>query len=210
MGAPPSPGPSDPRPGRTALARGDEEFVEFATASAAGLRHAAYLLTGDRHAAEDAVQAALVRTYAAWPRVRRDDAFAHVRRTLLNYVTDRWRRKLKEYPTDELPDPPAGRDFADEVALRQWVAGALATPTARERAVVVLRTLTRPRPPVVVLRYLFDLPEAAVARDLGITAGTVKSPSSRALAKLRVSAEAEAQAEAQAAASATTIGGERP
>ena len=140
------------------MARGDEEFVEFATASSAGLRHAAYLLTGDRHAAEDAVQAALVRTYAAWSRVRRDDAFAYARRTLVNYVTDRWRRKLKEYPTEDLPDHPAGPDIADEVALRQWVTGALATLTARERA-------------VIVLRYLFDLPEAAVARDLGITAG---------------------------------------
>jgi RNA polymerase sigma-70 factor (sigma-E family) len=160
------------------LARGDEEFVEFATASSAGLRHAAYLLTGDRHAAEEAVQASLVRTYAAWPRVRRDDAFAYARRTLVNYVTDRWRRKLKEYPTDDLPEHPAGRDIADEVALRQWVTGALASLTARERA-------------VIVLRYLFDLPEAAVARDLGISAGTVKSTSSRALAKLRVSAEAD-------------------
>jgi RNA polymerase sigma-70 factor (sigma-E family) len=162
----------------TALARGDEEFVEFATASSAGLRHAAYLLTGDRHAAEEAVQTALVRTYAAWSRVRRDDAFAYARRTLVNYVTDRWRRKLKEYPTGDLPEHPAGPDIADEVALRQWVTGALATLTARERA-------------VIVLRYLFDLPEAAVARDLGITAGTVKSTSSRALAKLRVSAEAD-------------------
>jgi RNA polymerase sigma-70 factor (sigma-E family) len=160
------------------LARGDEEFVEFATASSAGLRHAAYLLTGDGHAAEDAVQTALVRTYAAWSRVRRDDAFAYARRTLVNYVTDRWRRKLKEYPTDDLPENPAGRDIADEVALRQWVTGALMTLTARERA-------------VIVLRYLFDLPEATVARDLGITAGTVKSTTSRALAKLRVSAEAD-------------------
>src|ERR1700723_387832 len=111
---------------RDGMARGDEEFVEFAQASSAGLQHAAYLLTGDRHAAEDAGQAALVRTYAAWPRVRRDDAFAYVRRTLVNYVTDRWRRKLKEYPTDELPEHPAGPDIADEVALRQWVTGALA------------------------------------------------------------------------------------
>jgi RNA polymerase sigma-70 factor (sigma-E family) len=190
---PPMPRPT-PEAGRTALARGDEEFIEFATASSAGLRQAAYLLTGDRHAAEDAVQAALVRTYAAWPRVRRDDAFAYVRRTLVNYVTDRWRRKLKEYPTDELPEHPAGPDIADEVALRQWVTGALATLTARERA-------------VIVLRYLFDLPEAAVARDLGISQGTVKSTSSRALAKLRVSAKAEAMAEAEAGAS--TIGGER-
>ena len=120
--------------GRMALARGDEELVGFATAGSAGVRHAAYLLTGDRHAAEDAVQATLVRTYAAWPRVRRDDAFAYARRTLVNYVTDRWRRRLKEYPTDELPDHPAGRDFADEVALRQWVRGALSLLTPEGNA----------------------------------------------------------------------------
>jgi RNA polymerase sigma-70 factor (sigma-E family) len=159
-----------------ALAHGDEEFVEFATASSAGLRHAAYLLTGDRHTAEDAVQATLVRTYAAWHRVRRDDAFAYARRTLVNYVTDRWRRRLKEYATDDLPEPAAGPDIADEVALRQWVRGALALLTPRERV-------------VIVMRYLFDLPEATVAHDLGITAGTVKSTTSRALAKLRVSAD---------------------
>ena len=77
------------------LARGDEEFAEFARASYGGLAHAGYLLTGDRHAAEDAAQAALVRTYAAWSRVRRDDAFAYARRVLVNYLTDRWRRRLR-------------------------------------------------------------------------------------------------------------------
>jgi DNA-directed RNA polymerase specialized sigma24 family protein len=41
------------------------------------------------------------------------------------------------------------------------------------------------------MRFLFDMPEDAVARDLGISPGTVKSTSSRALAKLRVSADAE-------------------
>jgi RNA polymerase sigma-70 factor (sigma-E family) len=157
------------------LARGDEEFIEFARASTAGLRHAAYLLTGDRHLAEDAVQATLVRTYAAWRRVRRDDAFAYARQVLVNYLTDKWRRRLKEYPTDDLPEPGAGPDIADEVALRQWLTSALATLTLRERT-------------VIVMRFLFDLPEETVARDLGITAGTVKSTSSRALAKLRVSA----------------------
>jgi RNA polymerase sigma-70 factor (sigma-E family) len=158
------------------LARGDEEFIEFAQSSTAGLRHAAYLLTGDRHAAEDAVQTALVRTYASWHRVRRDDAFAYARRVLVNHITDRWRRRLKEYATGDLPEQPARTDVADEVALRQWLIGALGTLTLRERA-------------VVVMRYLFDLPETVVARDLGITVGTVKSTSSRALAKLRVSAD---------------------
>jgi RNA polymerase sigma-70 factor (sigma-E family) len=164
------------------LARDNDEFAEFAKASYAGLRHAAWLLTGDRHTAEDAAQAALVRTYAAWSRVRRDDAYAYTRRVLVNLVTDKWRRRLREYPASELPEHPVGPDPADEVALRQWVTGALATLTAKERA-------------VVVMRYLFDLPEAAVARDLGISTGTVKSTSSRALAKLRVRAAEETTAQ---------------
>jgi RNA polymerase sigma-70 factor (sigma-E family) len=172
------------------LARGDEEFVEFAQASSGGLLHAAYLLTGDRHAAEDAVQATLVRTYAAWPRVRRDDAFAYARRVLVNYVTDRWRRRLREYPVGEIPERASRADLAEEVALRQWLTGALARLTLRERA-------------VIIMRYLFDLPEATVAHDLGISLGTVKSTSSRALAKLRVGADA-------LMTSASTIRGEQP
>jgi RNA polymerase sigma-70 factor (sigma-E family) len=171
------------------LGRADEEFAEFAQASYGGLRHAGYLLTGDRHLAEDAAQAALVRTYAAWSRVRRDDAFAYARRVLVNYLTDGWRRRQREYPAGDLPEHPGGQDLADEVALRQWLTGALGTLTVRERA-------------VIVMRYLFDLPEATVARDLGITAGTVKSTSSRALAKLRISAGPEVHA--------TAIGGDRP
>jgi RNA polymerase sigma-70 factor (sigma-E family) len=174
------------------LAREDDEFAEFAQASYAGLRHAAWLLTGDRHTAEDAAQTALVRTYAAWPRVRRDDAYAYARKVLVNLITDKWRRRLREYPTGDLPEHPMAAitpDPADEVALRQWVTGALGTLTPRERA-------------VVVMRYLFDLPEAAVARDLGITQGTVKSTSSRALAKLRVRAEEDIPAQ--------PIGGGRP
>jgi RNA polymerase sigma-70 factor (sigma-E family) len=158
------------------MARGDEEFVEFAQASSAGLQHAAYLLTGNRHAAEDAAQAALVRTYAAWSRVRRDDAFAYARRVLVNYVTDRWRRRLREYAVGDLPELAAGADLAEQVVQRQWLIEALGSLTLRERA-------------VIIMRYLFDLPEATVARDLGITLGTVKSTSSRALAKLRVSEE---------------------
>jgi RNA polymerase sigma-70 factor (sigma-E family) len=163
---------------RVTLADGDAEFTEFAQASCAGLRNAAYLLTGDRDTAEEAVQATLVRTYAAWRRVRREDAFAYARRVLVNYLADKWRRRLKEYATDDLPEPAPESDIADEVALRRWLTGALATLTLRERT-------------IIVMRFLFDMPEDAVARDLGISPGTVKSTSSRALAKLRVSADAE-------------------
>lgn len=157
------------------MARGDEEFADFARASTAGLRHAAYLLTGDVHAAEDAVQVALVRTYASWRRVRNDNAFSYTRRIMVNYLIDKWRRRLKEYPADVLPETPCG-DFTEEVVRRQWLREALATLTLRERA-------------VIVMRYFYDLPETAVASDLGITVGTVKSTASRALVKIRKSAE---------------------
>ena len=150
-------------------------FDEFLNRRSAELLRFAFVISGDRDAAEDAVQAALVRTYATWSRVRKDDAFAYARRVLVNYVTDRWRRRLREYATGDIPELRAGTDLADEVVLRQWLIGALASLTIRERA-------------VIIMRYLFDLPEATVARDLGITLGTVKSTSSRALAKLRVSA----------------------
>jgi len=162
------------------MARGDEDFAEFVQASSPGLLRAAYLLTGDRHVAEDAAQTALVRTYAAWSRVRRDDAFAYARRVLVNHVTDRWRRRLREYATGALPDQPARTDVAEEVATRQYLIGALASLTARERA-------------VVVMRYFFDLPEATVAGELQITVGTVKSTSARALAKLRISPDPPAR-----------------
>ena len=42
---------------------------------------------------------------------------------------------------------------------------------------------------MVVLRHYFDLSEAEVAHELGVTKGTVKSTLARALAKLRVTAE---------------------
>jgi RNA polymerase sigma-70 factor (sigma-E family) len=156
------------------MARGDDEFVEFARTSSARLLHAAYLLTGNRHQAEDAAQSALVKTYAAWGRVRRKDAYAYARTVLTNLVTDQWRRPLREYATETMPERPLPRDMADDVTRRQWLVGALDTLSSRERA-------------VIVLRHFFDVAEADVARELDLSLGTVKSLNSRGLAKLRVS-----------------------
>ncbi|GID95299.1 DNA-directed RNA polymerase sigma-70 factor [Amorphoplanes digitatis] len=162
--------------------RGDDEFVEFAQANSARLQRAAYLLTGDRHQAEDAAQAALVRVYAAWGRVRRKDPYAYTRTVLANLITDQWRRPMREYATEQLPEQPLPRDLADDVARRRWLIGALQALSPRERA-------------VVVLRHFFDATEVDVARELDISLGTVKSLNSRALAKLRVSIPSPRRAE---------------
>ncbi|MFI6070248.1 SigE family RNA polymerase sigma factor [Actinoplanes sp. NPDC051343] len=154
------------------MARGDEEFVEFAKASSARLQRAAYLLTGDRYQAEEAAQAVLVRVYAAWGRIRHGDPYSYARATLANLVNDQWRRPFREYATEFMPEQQAPRDVADDVARRRWLIGALGALSPQERA-------------VVVLRHLFDASETDVARDLGMPLGTVKSLNSRALAKLR-------------------------
>ncbi|GAA2615375.1 SigE family RNA polymerase sigma factor [Paractinoplanes durhamensis] len=156
------------------MARGDEEFVEFAEASSARLQRAAYLLTGDPHQAEEAAQATLVRVYAAWGRIRHGDPYAYARTALANLVHDQWRRPMREYATEVMPEQQAPRDVADDVTRRRWLISALRRLSPQERT-------------VIVLRHLFDASETDVARDLNLPLGTVKSLNSRALAKLRTS-----------------------
>jgi len=154
------------------MARDDEEFVEFAKASSARLQRAAFLLTADRHQAEEIAQATLVRVYAAWGRVRRKDPYSYARTVLANLVNDQWRRPMREYATEVMPEQQTPRDVADEVARRRWLISALQSLSPRERS-------------VIVLRHLFDASESDVARDMNLSLGTVKSLNSRGLAKLR-------------------------
>ncbi|MCY1139275.1 SigE family RNA polymerase sigma factor [Actinoplanes sp. Pm04-4] len=155
------------------MARGDAEFSEFAAAGFHRLRRAAFLLTGNEQQAEDAAQAALVKTYAAWRRVRRQDPYAYARKVMVNHLKDQWRRPLREHAHDHLPERASAQDVAGDVTDQRWLLAALSDLADRERA-------------VVVLRHYFDLSEKEVAAELGVAVGTVKSLNSRALSKLRV------------------------
>ena len=66
----------------------DAEFSAFMRAASPSLLRTAWLLTADPEAAQELVQAALVKTYVAWPRVRTDEAVAYARRILVNERTD--------------------------------------------------------------------------------------------------------------------------
>jgi RNA polymerase sigma-70 factor (sigma-E family) len=150
----------------------DDAFTAFVAARSRHLLQTAYLLTGDRHRAEDLLQTALTRAYLRWDRIVSDDPEGYVRRTLANAHIDWWRRKpWREEPTGELPEVAAD-DGATAYAVRQSVLQALAVLPRRQRA-------------VVVLRYYEDLSEAEIAHVLGCSPGTVKSAASRALGRLR-------------------------
>ena len=149
----------------------DAEFTAFMAQAGASLLRTAWLLTGDGDRAQELVQAALVKTYVAWPRVRREDALAYARRILVNHKTDVWRRSRREVASPELPESvaPQGSSVVDH----------------RDEVVRLLQRLPAQQRRVIVLRYYTDLSEQAVAESLGISVGAVKSAASRGLAALR-------------------------
>jgi RNA polymerase sigma-70 factor (sigma-E family) len=148
----------------------DEEFTRFVAGNATALLRTAFLLTGDRGAAEDLLQDAFERVYVAWPRVT--EPFAYTRTALVRGSVNRWRSRSRrpEQPLDghDLALP----DGAEERAEQARVLAALARLPARQRA-------------TVVLRFWDDLTEAATADVLSCSVGTVKSQTARALARLR-------------------------
>ena len=156
---------------RSAKTERDEAFTAFVETASPSLLRTAWLLCGDHHTAHELVQAALVRTYVAWPRVRSESALAYARRVLVNERTDRWRRQRGEVA---VADPPE-------------VGAPPGTPGAEDRDVVVrlLSRLPEQQRRVIVLRYYVDLSEQAVADLLDVSVGTVKSTASRGLAALR-------------------------
>lgn len=152
----------------------DAEFAIFMREAGPALLRTAWLLTGDHHRAQELTQASLVKTYVAWPRVRRGEAPAYARRVLVNHRTDTWRSTRKEVTTDEVPEaaPGVARD-------------ATVTVDNRDLVVRLLRDLPEQQRKIVVLRYYTDLSEKATADALGISVGTVKSAASRGLAAVR-------------------------
>ena len=150
-----------------------EDFRRYVAARSPALLRTAYLLTGSRPDAEDLLQTALARTYLGWDRIRDREALdGYVRRVMVNTRTSWWRRrKLDVVVTADLPEQPS-RDETADLDLHDALWTALATLTARQRA-------------MVVLRYYEDLSELQTAGVMGVSVGTVKSTTSRALASLR-------------------------
>ncbi len=107
----------------------DDGFTDFMSECAHRLHRVAYLLTGDRGQAEELTQAALVRTYTAWRRIRRDDAYAYARRVLVNQHNDWWRGRLRrERLVPDVPERSTGDDRATTGKVRTLESGGGAQP----------------------------------------------------------------------------------
>ena len=150
------------------------EFDSFVRGRTPALLRAAYLLTGDQHLAEDLVQSALARVHRRWAYLHHEgNAEAYTRKTMYHLYVSWWRRRnVAESMPGDLPEPRGGYDHAEVTSTRITLRRALLRLTPKQRA-------------VLVLRFFEDRSEAETAESLGITVGTVKSQTAKALARLR-------------------------
>jgi RNA polymerase sigma-70 factor (sigma-E family) len=149
----------------------EAEFSVFVRERWRDLVRAAVFLGADAAEAEDLAQQTLVRCHGSWHRVRvARNREAYVYRMLLNQLRDvrrtRWWRSRGDAIAVESIE-----DSSERVVLTDAVHRALATLTAQQRD-------------VVVLRYFAQLSEAQTAAVLDIAPGTVKSRLYRALGRL--------------------------
>ena len=149
--------------------RWEPEYCAFFEARQRSFMRTSYAMLGSWAAAEDATQQTFTALYTRWPRISADKVEAYARRVLVNTCLSVWRARKREVLRDEVPDRSA---YAGDHDQRLALMAALAQLSARDRA-------------VLALRYLEDLPVAEVAEVLGLPAGTVKSQTSRALARLQ-------------------------
>lgn len=150
----------------------DEDFVAFTRARYGAVLGRAFLLTGDRGAAQDLAQDAFAALLAGWRRGGLADPEHYLQRALTLRAVSRWRRAARrETPTSRPPDgvsPDQTAVHDDRDALRR----ALAVLPARQRG-------------VLVLRYLEDLPDEEIAALMGVRTSTVRSQAARGLESLR-------------------------
>ncbi|MFI5709575.1 SigE family RNA polymerase sigma factor [Kribbella sp. NPDC051620] len=148
-----------------------DDFEEFARARTPQLYRTAWLLTGDRHHAEDLVQETLAKMFRAWRGLQRIDNPPAYAQTVLarTFISQRRRRSWSEQPVSSMPERA---DRPGDPALRISLQNALAELAPLDRA-------------VLVLRFFEDRSVEQVALDLGKNAGAIRTRTSRALDRLR-------------------------
>ena len=141
-------------------------------AHALGLIRLAVIMLGDRPSAEDVVQEAFAGLYRRWRTLADPEkALSYVRASVLNGARTALRRRARQ-PAGAL-DPPA--ESAEAAAL---------VSEEHRQVITAIRGLPARQREALILRYYLDLNEEEIARSMGISRGTVKSTTSRALAAL--------------------------
>ena len=167
-------GTADPGQRPPASGEIDDLVTDLHRAHGLTLVRMAKLLVGDQQSAEDVVQDVFLGLYRALPRLRDPQAIMpYLRAAVINRSrsTLRSRRRAALRPVQHQPPARSAEsavmDRADRIAV-----------------MAAVRKLPRRAREVLVLRYYQDLSDNDIAATLGISAGTVRSTASRAIAAL--------------------------
>jgi RNA polymerase sigma-70 factor (sigma-E family) len=150
------------------------EFHAFFERHYAELSRLAHLLTGEPDAADDLAADALLALWHRWDRVRAaEHPVAYARGVVANLARSRIRSAVRERRRVAL-----FWSQREERTENPDVAGVVDVQEA-------LRALPFRKRACVVLRHAFDLSEKDTALALGVSVGTVKSQTSKAMAELQ-------------------------
>jgi RNA polymerase sigma-70 factor (sigma-E family) len=136
----------------------------------------AAVMLGSRAAAEDAVHDAFCGLFRRWDQLSdQGNALPYVRSSVINRCRSELRHRTRLARRADQMHRPLDADSPEQAAIlgeeHRDVLTALARLPLRQRE-------------ALVLRYFLDLPEAEIAAAMGISPGTVKSTTSRAIAAL--------------------------
>lgn len=136
----------------------------------------AVVMLGDRAAAEDVVQEAFCSLYHRWRHLHdHEKALAYVRSAVLNGCRSQLRARIRAERRQQRPDSVSHAASAEEDAL---------IADEYRNVLAALRALPSRQREALVLRFYLGLTGPDIAQSMGISAGTVKSTTSRALTAL--------------------------
>jgi RNA polymerase sigma-70 factor (sigma-E family) len=150
----------------------DRHVTALYHSHALSLARLALLMLGDRDAAQDVVQDAFLGLYRRWDKLASADAApAYLRASVLNGC----RTLLKRRSRPVLHAEEASLDSAEETLMH----------SEEQRAMfAAIRRLPARQREALVLRYYLDMSEDQAAREMGVSRGTVKAATSRAIAAI--------------------------
>lgn len=153
----------------------DQEFSEYMAARWRGLYRSALVLARDQRNAEELAQAALVRVYVARRRISDPARLdAYTQRALINVFYAEHRRSTRWL------------HHTLDVGAHEVAEGDHATATTeQEHLIGLVRQLPRQQRAAIILRYLLDVSVSEAADRMGCTEGSVKTHTSRGLARLQ-------------------------
>jgi RNA polymerase sigma-70 factor (ECF subfamily) len=137
-----------------------------------------HVSVGNRHDAEDLTTQTFLKMLESLGRFRWQSApfSAWLFRIAHNLAMDHFRARKRVQPEEEVPEPPGSEEPSAELEALQSI--------GRQSMLELIDKLSPEQQQVLTLKFVFNFPNADVAKILDKTEGAIKSLQHRALASL--------------------------